>query len=190
MAIDTECKKCGETYRVKDELAGKKIRCKACSTVMLVPQLDEDEWDEEVPEEELPPVRKSSKKAKRKPSSDGMPISIMLAAICVVAMLATTGYQLLQMVEVINQLQAMLNKPRAIRNDYGNLPARFGSAVGVDWSSARDRIDANHFHRARFTGVTNRTFDRQSEYGLPGHGLDRHHLAFRVHCVDVDAVIS
>jgi len=38
---------CGRSMRVKDEIAGKKIRCPACSTVLLVPRRDTPTDDEE-----------------------------------------------------------------------------------------------------------------------------------------------
>ncbi len=37
MAILISCGKCGKRYSVKDELAGKKIRCKECETLVAVP---------------------------------------------------------------------------------------------------------------------------------------------------------
>lgn len=37
MPIDVTCVDCSKHYTLKDELAGKKIRCKACSAVMTVP---------------------------------------------------------------------------------------------------------------------------------------------------------
>lgn len=52
MPIKTQCRKCRREYTVKDELAGKKFRCKDCEAVVTVPQpavLLEDEPD---PEEE------------------------------------------------------------------------------------------------------------------------------------------
>ena len=101
MAIAISCGKCGKRYSVKDELAGKKIRCKECETLIAIPlpsddddlfggvelkstgrSIDEDE--EEDDDEESRPVRRS--KAKKKSSarrnwrpSDGMPVGVILA---------------------------------------------------------------------------------------------------------------
>jgi len=36
--IDFKCSKCAHQYRVADEHAGKKARCKTCSTVNVVPK--------------------------------------------------------------------------------------------------------------------------------------------------------
>ena len=38
MAIDIECEKCGFKYHLKDELAGRKVKCKICQAVFVVPQ--------------------------------------------------------------------------------------------------------------------------------------------------------
>jgi hypothetical protein len=47
MAISVECSACGQTYRLKDEMAGRKIRCKACQTPIEVPVAEvEEEWGE------------------------------------------------------------------------------------------------------------------------------------------------
>ena len=47
MAISVECSACGQSYRLKDEMAGRKIRCKACQTPMEVPLSEsEEEWGE------------------------------------------------------------------------------------------------------------------------------------------------
>lgn len=49
MAIDVRCGSCGKAYKVPDNIAGRKIRCKACETVIQVSDaapLDEiDPWD-------------------------------------------------------------------------------------------------------------------------------------------------
>jgi hypothetical protein len=47
MAISVECSACGQSYRLKDEMAGRKIRCKACQTPIEVPLSEtEEEWGE------------------------------------------------------------------------------------------------------------------------------------------------
>jgi len=68
MPITIECSTCFQTYAVKSELAGKKIRCKECQSVILVPRkkerptepdpVDEDEF---VPR----PTRRSRKTSPR-----------------------------------------------------------------------------------------------------------------------------
>jgi predicted Zn finger-like uncharacterized protein len=41
MAIKTNCPHCDEAYTIADEQAGKKVRCKTCTTVFEVPVADE-----------------------------------------------------------------------------------------------------------------------------------------------------
>jgi hypothetical protein len=38
MAIETSCEKCGYEYKLKDELAGRKVKCKICQAVFVVPR--------------------------------------------------------------------------------------------------------------------------------------------------------
>lgn len=91
MAIKIECGNCGKTYSVKDEVEGKKIRCRDCSAVIVVRRESEDDWNEEVEEEFLPPPKKSSKKkSRRRSSSDGMPLPVRLALICLGVMIGLT----------------------------------------------------------------------------------------------------
>jgi hypothetical protein len=42
MTISLSCDSCGRNYKLKDEAAGKKIRCKDCETILHVPELDND----------------------------------------------------------------------------------------------------------------------------------------------------
>lgn len=35
--IKFECSKCGHSYRVPDQYAGKRVRCKECTTVNSIP---------------------------------------------------------------------------------------------------------------------------------------------------------
>src|SRR5437763_12751017 len=37
MAVEMQCGGCGKRYRVGDQLAGKKVKCKSCGHVMAVP---------------------------------------------------------------------------------------------------------------------------------------------------------
>lgn len=68
MAIEVQCGACFRTYRVKDERAGSKIRCKECQEVIEVPYEDDiGDFDEDDYVEEPAPVRRPKKK---KRSSD------------------------------------------------------------------------------------------------------------------------
>jgi len=60
MAIEVSCRKCGKEYRVREERAGTKIRCKECEATIAVPLVEtEEEWDETP----MPPARGGRAKA-------------------------------------------------------------------------------------------------------------------------------
>lgn len=40
MAIEVNCRKCGKAYRVREERAGTRIRCKDCQATIAVPALE------------------------------------------------------------------------------------------------------------------------------------------------------
>ena len=53
MPLEIKCSGCGAAFRVKDELAGKKMKCPKCSKVVTIEAGDEDVIEEvEVVEEE------------------------------------------------------------------------------------------------------------------------------------------
>ena len=62
MPIDIECDDCGNRYRVADEKAGGKVRCKECGAKIEVPGGDRDLFEDDVP-------RRSSSRKKKKGSS-------------------------------------------------------------------------------------------------------------------------
>jgi uncharacterized membrane protein len=72
MSIEATCDECFYTYKVKEQNAGKKFRCKECDAVVTVPVPGEEEdllgfEDEfEDPESEPIPVKKRSKSKKKK----------------------------------------------------------------------------------------------------------------------------
>lgn len=84
MAIDIFCEECSTPGRVKDELAGKKIKCKSCGAVIRVP-------DDE-PLEEAPVARAPRKPAKRSPaknsSGGGSPAVAIVAGVVGLALVA------------------------------------------------------------------------------------------------------
>ena len=62
MPIEVSCRKCGKAYRVKDERAGTKIKCKDCQTVIEVPQASEDDYADEMwSESATQPLRSRNK---------------------------------------------------------------------------------------------------------------------------------
>ena len=45
MTISVNCPKCNKQYQVRDELAGKRVRCKKCKGVVPIPAADSEEED-------------------------------------------------------------------------------------------------------------------------------------------------
>src|SRR5579872_2817602 len=97
MPIQVVCPTCEKSYKVKDEAAGKKMRCKGCETVIPIPapaDVDQaDPWDAlpEAGEEgeatpQLPPVQRKKKpqptsKRSRASASDGMPVTVIVSIV-------------------------------------------------------------------------------------------------------------
>ncbi len=79
MSIAVSCGNCGKKYKLGDDKAGKKFRCKECSEPIRVPVLEDefgDSWDEldedyGEPSAALPPVSGSSGSQVRASSSRG-----------------------------------------------------------------------------------------------------------------------
>lgn len=74
MAIKVTCDECSESFSVKDEAAGKRIKCKACGAAVSVPvKGDDDDWlDEVAPARPAAPRRGPARPAPRA-SSGGVP---------------------------------------------------------------------------------------------------------------------
>ena len=111
MPIKVECSECNKSYRVSEEAAGKKFRCKSCGAAISVPSTDDvveyaDE-DDEVEEYDEPPARrrpskvsKSSKSRKSKSRSKGGVNPLLwigvaggggLLAVCVLVLMLAGG---------------------------------------------------------------------------------------------------
>lgn len=91
MPISVACGDCGKRYSIKDELAGKKFRCKGCEAIVEVPSADEpdDEYEDADGDAEdyddAPPRRRKSVRAsrpRRRPRGESMPVSAILATCC------------------------------------------------------------------------------------------------------------
>ncbi|REJ85800.1 MAG: hypothetical protein DWQ29_11070 [Planctomycetota bacterium] len=101
MPITATCPKCQKEYRVKDDVVGKKFRCKACQAVVTVPEAaadpggHKDPWDDldldaygdnpyaETDEPiEAPRARKKSPSKKKRSRSSGMPGTVIAAIAC------------------------------------------------------------------------------------------------------------
>ena len=40
--IEFDCSKCGHSYRVSDQYAGKRMRCKECSEINTIPSVEHE----------------------------------------------------------------------------------------------------------------------------------------------------
>ncbi len=85
MTIQAICAKCGKEYRVKDEMGGKKIRCKSCQAVVLVAVSSDDDFAD-LP---LEPLAKNKVKKRKQPSFQ-MPSGVM--ALGVLGLLIPIGF--------------------------------------------------------------------------------------------------
>lgn len=85
MPIQAVCSGCQKQYRVKDDMDGKKFRCKVCQTVVLVEAFPEDEF-EDLPLEPVAP----KKNKKRKSTSFQLPSGLTLLG--VLALLISLGF--------------------------------------------------------------------------------------------------
>src|SRR5580700_7152378 len=64
MSLTVTCPDCDKTLRVKDEFAGKKLRCPGCSTVISIPVKSDESDDDDFP------GRADRSKQKRRPADD------------------------------------------------------------------------------------------------------------------------
>lgn len=75
MTISFKCKKCGKGYKVSDDKAGKKVKCRQCSALIRIPEAEIDDFSEDWEEEEAsftPPQRRRTRtKTKSKTKSKG-----------------------------------------------------------------------------------------------------------------------
>lgn len=105
MTISFQCKKCGKSYKVSDEKAGKKFKCRQCTAPVRIPEADVDDfsdnWEEEEAEYAPAPRRRprsASKKSKpkqnhKKKSSAGSNQNILIiGGIIVLLALGGGGY--------------------------------------------------------------------------------------------------
>ncbi|WP_417392203.1 DUF1559 domain-containing protein [Gimesia sp.] len=102
MTINFQCKKCGKNYKVSDDKAGKKVKCRQCDAPVRIPELDTDElsedWEEPEPEFEAParrrkssPSRNKAKPKSRKKSATGSNQNKFIAGGAVALVLIGSG---------------------------------------------------------------------------------------------------
>lgn len=151
MSISVECPECQATYNVKDELAGKKIRCKKCEGVIRIPadefDFGADEFDDEEEEEAPRVVKKSKSKTTKKRTSrrsgGGMPVAIIIAIICLVMMIGFTLVNMFGTLSGENEFaQNQARKSGAIMGDLVRLIIQIAVLVGVARGSSGIRTPA------------------------------------------------
>lgn len=115
MPIQVVCPACDKRYKVKDEAAGKKMRCKDCETVIPIPAVEVEEgdpWDAlpgedeiaEAPARGLPPVQRTKKpqakaKGSRSGGGGGIPVTVMISiGICAIMIVLNVGIGIMNMV--------------------------------------------------------------------------------------------
>lgn len=77
MPIQVKCVDCGEKFKVKDELAGRRVKCRLCGVPIRVPE----EVDAEEDEDELPISKKKAKQSsagKRKGGQSGISATMVI----------------------------------------------------------------------------------------------------------------
>lgn len=152
MSISVACGDCHKQYNVKEEMAGKKFRCKECQTVIVVPEAEDDdpfsnldlkstgralprEKEVEDYDDDDTPVRRSSNPgnsrsaSRRRTRDDSMPIPAIVAIVCQCLLI---GFGLLNAAAVAMQPVAQ-NDPSASARHTG---AVIGSLFRIAISGA------------------------------------------------------
>lgn len=88
MTITATCAACGATFRVSDEHAGKRTKCKSCGAVMTIPMAEEaDEAEPEAPAPTRTPRRaregaeRPRRRRTREPEPDALPPAAIAGAV-------------------------------------------------------------------------------------------------------------
>ncbi|WP_417377796.1 DUF1559 domain-containing protein [Gimesia sp.] len=100
MTINFQCKQCGKNYKVSDDKAGKKVKCRQCDASVRIPELEVDDFSEdwEEPEYEAPARRRKSsasrnqsKSKSRKKTATGSNQTLLIAGGAVALILIGGG---------------------------------------------------------------------------------------------------
>ena len=83
MSIPVSCERCFQSFRVKDEFAGRTIRCKECGAAMAVP------WDAVEPDDDIVASRPRVRKRKKRPSAAPKIAAIVVGCVFGVVVLGT-----------------------------------------------------------------------------------------------------
>jgi len=151
MAITITCDECFQDFTVKDEAAGKKVKCKSCGAVVAVPKKgrardDDDDDDDEAPR----PSRSASKRSAAKPrakSRGGMPVWGWVLIGVSTALLIMCGGPLLFFMylasraqQIVSKMEAEAGKPGGARSIL-EAPATPSVAWSVKADPATEKIE-------------------------------------------------
>lgn len=92
MSIQVHCPGCSRSYTLKDELAGKKFKCKGCQAVVAIPRGEEEVLLAEVAddaEEDLTPIARPRRKKKSKNQAGTKAVKIVM----IVALVMVGGWR-------------------------------------------------------------------------------------------------
>lgn len=127
MPITATCPKCQKEYRVKDELAGKKFRCKACQAIVTVPEPaadpggHKDPWDDldlgayddnpyaDTDEPLEAPRRRKKKSSGKRSRSSGIPGTVIVAIVCESLLLLLRGVGVVGAVVTLDPCSGVFN---------------------------------------------------------------------------------
>lgn len=131
MTIQVTCGECGKGYRIPDEKAGRKIRCRQCEAVIRIPDV-EDEHDEDAYEDDgheeryAAPSRRgtsTSGKGRQAKSKAGPGIGLIIGSVGALLVVGVAGAFVLNGDAEDPVDPAEPNEALAIANDPANVPA-------------------------------------------------------------------
>tara|TARA_R110002111_G_scaffold257026_1_gene324950 strand:- start:100123 stop:101130 length:1008 start_codon:yes stop_codon:yes gene_type:complete len=145
MAIQFHCKKCGKGYKVGDDKAGRKIKCRQCAAPIQIPEADiedlSEDWEDEeaeytpAPRRRAPSASKSKSKPKRKNKSGSGSNQNILIIGGIVALLVVGGggYFLFSFAKSgANLAKSLMDKTDEVINSQGNSNSQKVKKSAVD----------------------------------------------------------
>lgn len=143
MAIEITCEECFDTFAVRDQAAGKKVKCKQCGAVIVVPAKQQvHEADDDSEEAPRTVRRPASRKKGSQSGARGIPAWVWGLVGGGVAVLLLTAFLIMVRVSVKNDVsQAAAEAAKASSNPAagpGSAPAAAGAAANIAWSVKPD----------------------------------------------------
>jgi len=145
MAIQFKCKKCGKDYKVSDDKAGKKFKCRQCAAPVQIPDTDvedlSEDWDDDEAESAAPVRRrsksttksKSKAKDKKKSSSGANQNLLIIGGIVALLVVGGGGYFLYSFAKSgANLAKSLMDKTDEVINSQGNASSQKVKTSDVD----------------------------------------------------------